>query len=1711
MNNRGIVSKARRAGVSLLLAALFVTLVTLCLGGRDATLAQTAGVSANSVANKSASMRGVGGLSFVNLTNAPNSDQKYAVWSPTADRIAYLSNGVDSNNDGQLDAIGPNGAGRFAIYTITPEGSGLKLVYPLDIAENYTVNSIAWAPSGTAIYAVLQDLATASYSIASISVATGAKTILYGPVTNSIFTLAVPASASELYFDMVTGFTNTAQIYALTLTGNAAPRVLTNVGDNRQPTVVVSAAYPAGIIAYSHINPGSHTRIDAIPSGGGDPFQLSTPQNGDDTFPRGTADGRIVFLSTRADAGGGNGKKIWIMGAGGELNSGPATPCFTSTGTFLDMLNPAPNPVLAKADQILFDRLDNGHLQIFLGSTDDSAAPYITDQLKSYRGQAVVGNENKSFNAGEMITVTVPVRDDASGISHVWLQVKDPDPAELDVKGVNHVITTLSSDTDTTGGQTPSSHPEEFLPFNPQTNNFLDITQDTSNPGYYARAGTPRLFDEGQGYPEVPSHWVEMRDNGPVGISGDVTANDGIYSCHFSSPFNLSNDWILDVIVEDNSHLQQDSLLTWHGNRRRFDNVGGFTTQPFTGGRNILFVDDYLDGQRFLSLGLPPAAMTYDPALYLNSMYYFTGGTGDPATISPFTSAGEFGGADVWRVICRGAVPDSVIAQYKPTIQTQVSLSDKRTPLAVKNGDKMIVWASPNPLYHMYPVQDFPSLQPYTGSILETSVQNKLTQFVTDGGRLFVIGKDLAQSLTAEGTKTNSFLTSTLGARLVSQTLDMKNLKGNASISLNYRPFALHKTDFPSASWYGDSLAVQRWPNNGNVKLPRNSNPSQFVTTDLVSPICTWDIITPVGGALAAIAASNDNTATDVVGVTRELASNGGRTVFWSFGYEDISSYVRAQAAGDTLDWLMDGAIKGTVVQENSLKPVEDALVVISQVTPGATSATDIVRVVAAARTDASGTYRVYGLRPGAHYRAKVTATGYFGTLEKSDIPVVGSKVTSSVDTSFFIYRDINTSTIWGYVNRGTAPVANAMVTAVPVGGGSTPKPVITNALGRYELTNLDSGQYAVTAVDSLGGPAATATPDPVVSAGEVKRVDLQFSSNVVVANQLSGTVVGSDGIRIVGAGVALTLNGAFFSSTTSDLNGSFTFAGLAAGDYTVTTTASGFAGASQVVSYLPATGANINITMANVNGGAGAGQVFLKVYDGSTASALGGVTVEILASGSVISSKTTASTFSGSGTLSNIDFTLPPGSYQIRLSYTGRKTIIQSLAIAPGQIITGQVYRMDPLLTLHPGTMLYSFPGTYTQDFPELLGTDVATLNNKIAGNYDNIGSTYQMYTGPGTLLLQPGKAYWMKLNAPLTVQTEGTPVDTTTPFSLPLQAGWNLVGDPFPFAVDLFDCTVTSPAGTVTFQNAQNSVPALLGGAVYGWNGSSYQIVTIMQPYAGYWVFASNQCVLNISNRSAVRTITPVTRRAVAQSGEWRVQLNLNANGMKDSCHYFGVSSGARDGFDNTTDFRLPPAPDSAPAVLAFPHQDWGINNGQYATDIRSAGAGEKKWVFTITANTTGSDITLDWPELQVQLPGGMQAILRDTVTGQQQYMNTVAGYSFRATQVGEVRSFEVTVGARTAGISISNVQASSVRNDVVVKYNLSAPADVTVTLSQGIFRKVLLNGIPANAGANTVIWDRKDDNGRLMPRGIYNCEVKVADNMGRLIRSTTPFMLK
>jgi hypothetical protein len=1844
VNKRENAPTALRAGIMLLLASLLA--LVLSAGWGPPTPASASDLA--SAARAAGQTRQVG-VSLANLTYAPDTDERTPTWSPLGTRFAFTSDGRDLNGDGRIDTRDPYG--QRSLYLENADGSGLQsydVLTALKAQPAYAdaivqVVSVAWRPDSAALYVVvrLEQQAGLSWQFFSLPVSVSTVTAVTPVMTKLPITLPAGAevgaltlapSGLSLYFEMKLAGQQW-QVYSADPLAGGAPTKLTTQGNNRYPAVAVSTAAPNGELLFASSRSG-HFCIYKLPLAGNDPnsiVQLTMPPAGsEDTWPRLTADGRLVFVSTRRVSlnDGTSNANVWVMPYGVE---GSGTPPIEATVRFFPKLNDqstqtesAPEPLATVGDRALFATNKDGSYEIYVGSLSDSDAPYIT--------QPPTVKPSKFCPPGATVTVAVPVADLGSGIRNVWLQIKDPDPGVLENDGQNHVLTRQIQDVGWGGTDKTvwTERPIEFGPLDPVTGQYLDLTDPHNHPGYYARAGSTALFtDEGQGYPDVAHQWLPMFDDG---THGDVIAGDGEYACQWVTPAALESDWYFDVIVEDMAQVQMDGDSHWHGNRRRFDNVGGCTTLPFAGGRDLLFVDDYLDGQRFQTVGLPPAsAPTYSAAACLNGWFYFTGDQGDPAYKPPFAPGSEFGGANVWRILARGPVPDSILSQYLPLQVTQVSLTDKRSATTVAHGSRAVVWAAPSPGYRLLPAGSGAN---GSGSISDTLVQASLADFVTKGGRLFLIGSDIAQTLTAGGTKTNSFLSTTLGVQYIKgvQDLTTGTPPRNAFAVPHTLALAPLTNDY---AWYGYSLPAPRWVTTGtDGYLIRNDNPSQFVSYDPLTASGTqgvWDTVDPTAGSLAALVATPSyvppvtlapttpafpipisypltrgvGTTEDVVAVSRTNATSGSRLVYWTFGYEHISCQFRPKVAGDTLEWLLDGKIRGRVAQDNSLGPVADALVIVSQVTPSAVvGALPTVKDIGAVRTDAFGSYEVAGLAPGANYRVTVVASGFTGVTLQDAIPVHGHGVTSGVD--FYLYRDTNTCTLSGFVTEsaggspldtrttdaygkydfnlalpageylvefstegfqttsrrisydptvgatvdmnlisstavrgpgrsvvrvpnslsGTVtgdggPLANVTVsvsrasTAVPGAtvdisplSGGTAVTTTTDANGRYEATNLPAGAYLVTATRPTGGSASTSR---TLTGGQIASADINFGGSTATVGRLSGTVMTSDNLPVVNATVAVRSSaGVIVASGPTDADGRFAFQLDQIDTYTVSVSAAGFAAYSQAVPYLPSTGKYLSLTLS---GGTGVANLYGRVYENTASgpAVMSGVTIELLADSSVITSTTSGAILQHGLYSHNFSFLgLSPGTYRLRFSVTGRRTVEVAVSLAAGSSVGNVEVFMEPLMLLSPGVTLISFPGDFSgADFSDLLGVTAAYLSDDGTGHsriygYDPTAATSQAaydarrYNGVGTLAVTPGAAYWLKTDRSVRVQREGIPVNTNTPFLKNLSAGWNLVSDPFSFSVDLYDCTVTAGGIADSWVNVIQGTNPLVSGTVYTWTGSRYLTSTSLQPYAGYWVYAYTPCTLGIPPRETVRAVSPSTRET-ATAGSWQVSLQVSTGSGESDSAAFGIASTARDGFDFSNDQRKPPTPPLRGVSLAFDHTDWGTHAGTYASDIRSNLGVKQQWQFHVTSPDAVTPVTLAWPNLQAQIPAGYQAMLIDQATGQRRFMGTTTGYTFSDATGG--RDFTITVTPRGDVALVTNLLCTETATGTAIRFTLSDAASAVVTLRSVTGRKAWTTTTSAaQAGNLALYWDGRETNGAIAPPGLYLCEVRATDATGR-----------
>ncbi len=465
-------------------------------------------------------------------------------------------------------------------------------------------------------------------------------------------------------------------------------------------------------------------------------------------------------------------------------------------------------------------------------------------------------------------------------------------------------------------------------------------------------------------------------DDGPITAGGHerqagAVRGDGVYYCEGTFTPPTQGDFYFDVAASDRD-----------GNSFTYDNIWGFSNRPFakSSPSSDLFVSDYAQGQNFPTrTGDPRFADQSQPV----ESYFLT----NPATIAqnpvgiqPETTT--FGlqrsnffnnstGADVWRILCRGPVPEQVLAAYAPTITTVTTAVDAQgnptqtgsLPLASSS----VIWASP------YTGTVFSG----PGTLADSETQRRLTNFLNTGGRLFVTGRDVAYTLSAAGQLTNNFLRDELGAGFGGETnspvntiaADGTGASGKFTFYENAPAGSLYnKGDFNNLQMpvRGFGVPVVERGENTFLDAATNQDYGSFdggtFMTDVIQPIA------PADGIL--------DTAYDIGGkiVGQRIERNGrgpnklqSKAVFFSFGLEGVNrrytlatvnnvvtAYavnVRPILATNLLSYFKTGGFSGQVVNDNTNLPVPNFLL---QIRRGKENYF--------VRTDQNGNYEINGL-----------------------------------------------------------------------------------------------------------------------------------------------------------------------------------------------------------------------------------------------------------------------------------------------------------------------------------------------------------------------------------------------------------------------------------------------------------------------------------------------------------------------------------------------------------------------------------------------------------------------------------------------------------------------------------------------------------------------------------------------------------------------------
>jgi chitinase len=211
-----------------------------------------------------------------------------------------------------------------------------------------------------------------------------------------------------------------------------------------------------------------------------------------------------------------------------------------------------------------------------------------------------------------------------------------------------------------------------------------------------------------------------------------------------------------------------------------------------------------------------------------------------------------------------------------------------------------------------------------------------------------------------------------------------------------------------------------------------------------------------------------------------------------------------------------------------------------------------------------------------------------------------------------------------------TAGGSGATVTLSGTSGATT----TANSSGAYSFTGLASGNYTVTPSHTgyAFSPASQAT---TIASANVTGLNFTATATPAATFTISGTLNPTTG----GGGSTVRLSGASSASTTANSSGAYSFTGLAAGNYAVTPSHSGFNFSPTTQS---ATITTANVTGVNFTATAQAPSTF--TISGTITPTNGGSGATVLLSGAAGATTTTNSsgayTFTG---LANGNYTVTP------------------------------------------------------------------------------------------------------------------------------------------------------------------------------------------------------------------------------------------------------------------------------------------------------------------------------------------------------------------------------------------------------------------------------------------------------------------------------------
>jgi len=355
----------------------------------------------------------------------------------------------------------------------------------------------------------------------------------------------------------------------------------------------------------------------------------------------------------------------------------------------------------------------------------------------------------------------------------------------------------------------------------------------------------------------------------------------------------------------------------------------------------------------------------------------------------------------------------------------------------------------------------------------------------------------------------------------------------------------------------------------------------------------------------------------------------------------------------------------------------------------------------------------------------------------------------------------------------------------------------------------------------------------------------------------------------------------------------------------------------------------------------------------------------------------------------------------------------------------------------------------------------------------------------------LSPGNGLWfIRRSSGTLTSVEATSIRTDRPFELPLEEGWNLIGNPFAFEVPLSHVRVENTAGSLR--------------DVFGYTGRFVnQEGGVLEPYRGYLVRLSDgQAGTLVIDPSDEGRSAP-TSSARAPDARWAVDLSARVGQARDPMNTFGTAPNATDGVEAADGREPPPIGDYVSLSFRAPSGERGLWR-----DMRSTGGGLRTWTAEVRTNVSGL-VTISASDVS-SVPDDQSVWLVDPVLDQTQNLRETPTYQFSASEATDARSLRILVGPpaavqrrlgrdadRPERVELLPSVPHPVRSHATFRYRVPERTRATLELYDLLGRRVamLVDDKSVSPGTHTYAWTRQGT-GAPLSSGPYLLRLQAGD---------------